>query len=132
MTLAFQISHNPGSQGRICDPSHPISIMIKHLTPSELVPRLRNRSVQLVDVRESFEVQLCRIEGSIHIPLRQLAYSDNLPLDKETDVVCYCHHGVRSLQSAMFLLSKGFKSVYNLTGGIHNWALDVDPGMATY
>jgi rhodanese-related sulfurtransferase len=106
--------------------------MIKNLTPKELASIKDQGDIQIVDVREYFEVNLCRIDGAIHIPLRQLVSSVSLPLEKEKKIVCYCHHGVRSLQSAMYLISKGFKRVYNLSGGIHHWALEVDPSMATY
>ncbi len=53
-------------------------------------------------------------------------------LDPERPVVCICHHGARSMQVAAFLERAGFEQVINLTGGIHGWALQVDPTMPTY
>ena len=53
-------------------------------------------------------------------------------LDPERPVVCICHHGARSMQVGAFLERAGFGQVINLTGGIHAWALQVDPGMPTY
>jgi len=55
---------------------------------------------------------------------------DTLPQD--APIVCICHHGGRSMQVAMFLASRGYENVINLTGGVHRWAQDVEPGMATY
>jgi rhodanese-related sulfurtransferase len=36
------------------------------------------------------------------------------------------------MRVAQFLESNGFTHVTNLTGGVHAWALQVDPAMATY
>lgn len=85
----------------------------------------------LVDVRETWELEQCKIEPSLHIPmgeipksLRQLEF--NLP------IIVYCHHGLRSMQVANYLTGQGFIHVINLDGGINAWAQDVDPDMATY
>ena len=53
---------------------------------------------------------------------------NELPHDR--DIVLLCHHGMRSLQVANFLHSKGLSRLYNLSGGIAAWAADVDPAMA--
>jgi rhodanese-related sulfurtransferase len=53
-------------------------------------------------------------------------------LDPDLPVVCICHHGARSMQVAGFLEQNGFADVSNLTGGVHAWALQVDPKMPTY
>jgi rhodanese-related sulfurtransferase len=53
-------------------------------------------------------------------------------LDPAAPLVCICHHGARSLQVAAFLEQHGFTDVSNLSGGVHAWAQQVDPAMATY
>ena len=53
-------------------------------------------------------------------------------LDPERPLVCVCHHGGRSMQVAIFLERNGFPDVYNLSGGVDAWALEVDPKMARY
>ncbi len=53
-------------------------------------------------------------------------------LDAEADIVVICHHGVRSMQVAMYLENNGFGSVRNLTGGVDAWAHEVDPSMPKY
>ena len=55
-----------------------------------------------------------------------------LELDVEHTIVCICHHGVRSMQVALFLEQNGFDKVSNLTGGVHAWAQQVDSTMPTY
>lgn len=53
-------------------------------------------------------------------------------LDPERPLVCVCHHGGRSMQVAIFLERNGFSNVFNLSGGVDAWALQVDNTMARY
>jgi rhodanese-related sulfurtransferase len=53
-------------------------------------------------------------------------------LDRGRQIVCICHHGIRSYQVARFLEHQGFARVVNLEGGVAAWARDVDPSMPTY
>ncbi|MFZ2854789.1 MAG: rhodanese-like domain-containing protein [Rhodocyclaceae bacterium] len=85
----------------------------------------------LLDVRESWEYELCHLPGSTPMPMSTVP-ARLQELDDEADVVVICHHGVRSLQVAMFLENDGFLSIYNLAGGVDAWARDVDPGMRQY
>ncbi|MFA9440901.1 rhodanese-like domain-containing protein [Uliginosibacterium sp. sgz301328] len=85
----------------------------------------------LLDVREPSEFAVCAIEGATLIPMGTIpARSEEL--DPEQPIVCICHHGMRSAQVAMFLSQRGFSDLYNLTGGVHAWATQVDPAMPTY
>ncbi|MHB8454388.1 MAG: rhodanese-like domain-containing protein [Acidiferrobacterales bacterium] len=85
----------------------------------------------LLDVRESWEVRLCALDGAIHIPMGQIpARCDEL--DPACDIVVICHHGVRSYQVAHFLDHQGFGNVYNLSGGINAWAHEIDQAMRKY
>jgi rhodanese-related sulfurtransferase len=85
----------------------------------------------VVDVREAWEFERCRIEGSLPIPLAQLpAKRPELPANRE--LVLVCHRGFRSQQAAMWLAQNGFANVHNLRGGVEAWALEVDPAMPRY
>ncbi|MGC3962341.1 MAG: rhodanese-like domain-containing protein [Rhodocyclaceae bacterium] len=85
----------------------------------------------LLDVREPYEFAVCAIEGAMLIPMGTIpARSEEL--DPEQPTVCICHHGMRSAQVAMFLSQRGFTDLYNLSGGVHAWATQVDPAMPTY
>jgi rhodanese-related sulfurtransferase len=85
----------------------------------------------LLDVREPWEYELCHLAGSISIPMNTVpAHLDKLDVD--ADVVVICHHGMRSMQVAMFLEQNGFSSIYNLVAGVNAWAHDVDPAMSKY
>lgn len=102
------------------------------LTPRELAERLASgEELSLLDVREREELEICRLEGALHIPLGELAARVG-ELDPERPVVCICHHGLRSASVAGLLESREFEGVYNLTGGLDRWACDVDPDMARY
>ncbi|MBL9029778.1 MAG: hypothetical protein JNK42_04860 [Caedimonas sp.] len=84
-----------------------------------------------LDVREPWELDIARIEGARHIPLGSLENRwDELPQDEW--IICYCHHGVRSLRACHLLKEKGFAKVVSLRGGIHRWAEEADKTMPTY
>jgi rhodanese-related sulfurtransferase len=102
------------------------------IDPAELQSRLSaGLPVALLDVREGWEREICAIADSAHVPLGQLAARiAELPADR--DLVVYCHHGGRSLQAAMWLRRQGFARAASLAGGIEEWALTMEPGLARY
>lgn len=85
----------------------------------------------LIDVREPHEYQICKIEGSVLIPLGDLTARVG-ELDPTVEVVMQCRSGVRSGKAAAFLRERGFRSVHNLTGGILAWIDQVDPSQPKY
>ena len=85
----------------------------------------------LLDVREPWEFQTCRIEESRNVPMREVPASLG-ELDGAGEIVVICHHGARSLRVALFLKSRGHGRVYNLAGGVDAWARNVDPAMPVY
>jgi len=85
----------------------------------------------VLDVREPYEVAICRIPGSWEIPLGDIPLRfAEVPEDQ--DVVVYCKLGGRSAQAVEFLQAQGFTRVKNLAGGILRWIDDVDPSQAKY
>ncbi len=85
----------------------------------------------LLDVREPWEYQTCRIEGSTLAPMNTIPARAR-ELDPETETVVICHHGMRSLQVGLFLERNGFSNLYNLQGGVNAWADQVEPAMPRY
>jgi rhodanese-related sulfurtransferase len=84
----------------------------------------------LLDVREPHEIEICRIEGSVNIPLQSVTTrSEELLADKQ--IVVMCHHGGRSARATAWLREHGFDAV-NLEGGIDEWAMCIEPDMARY
>lgn len=85
----------------------------------------------LLDVREPWEFETCKIEGSQSLPMRSIPQR-LAELDAGAEIVTICHHGMRSQQVAAFLEQNGFRQLYNLQGGVAAWAAQVDPKMPTY
>lgn len=88
--------------------------------------------IVLVDVREAHEKAISDIGGQL-IPLSRFE-TDYAKLEpqKEQSIVLYCRSGGRSGQAANFLVSKGFKNVTNVLGGINKWAAEIDTKLPTY
>jgi len=102
------------------------------ITAADLSARLAQAAPPLlVDVREPYEVQICSIAGSLHIPLGSLRDRIDEP-DSSREIVTVCHLGVRSFLALEILKAAGFPSVRSLKGGVEAWANQVDPGMARY
>ncbi len=106
--------------------------MIARIDPQELREWLRSgKDFQLLDVREPWEFEVVRLPQSVLIPLGRLS-GRFAELDRGKTTVTLCHHGVRSLQAAAFLVSQGFTDVRNLTGGIDAYALEADSQVSRY
>ena len=91
----------------------------------------RGDKLFLVDVREQWEYDLCRIAGAKLIPLGTLPANLNTLLDAD-EVICYCHHGIRSLDAAVWLRQQGVESPKSMAGGIERWSVEVDPNVPRY
>ena len=107
---------------------------MNHLTAPELAAWLCDPARPpplLLDVRENWEFATCKIDGASQIPMNTIPARLH-ELDEDAEIVCICHHGVRSMSVAAFLERNGFGKLFNLTGGIHAWAVQVDPAMPTY
>jgi rhodanese-related sulfurtransferase len=89
------------------------------------------RELAVLDVREPEEHQICRIEGSRLVPLRELPERLD-DLDRETLTVVHCHHGPRSAHAVAYLRRQGFSRATNLGGGIDAWSLYIDPAVPRY
>lgn len=102
------------------------------MSVQELKQRLEKENKPfLLDVREPHEYSLAKIEGSVLIPLGTLPVSLD-KLDRNAEIVAYCHHGMRSGDAVGFLLQQGFTNVKNLVGGIDAWSVQIDPSIPRY
>jgi len=86
----------------------------------------------LLDVREPWEFQAAQIEGSMHMPMGEVAARAHQELDPDARIVVVCHRGVRSLNVTHWLRQQGFESVQSMRGGIDAWSRQVDPKVPTY
>ena len=104
---------------------------MREFSADELKQHLESQSPFLLDVRQPWEYDVCRLENSTLIPMGQIPAHVN-ELDKDRETVVICHHGIRSRQVARYLEQAGFSNVINLKGGVNAWAKLVNAEMATY
>lgn len=84
-----------------------------------------------VDVREPWEYEVSRVEGSTLIPLQQVpANLEKFQGAKE--VIVFCHHGRRSLNAVAWLRSQGISNARSMAGGIDRWSVEIDPSVPRY
>jgi rhodanese-related sulfurtransferase len=85
----------------------------------------------VLDVREANELDICQLEGALHIPMAFIpAQIDDVPTGEP--VVVMCHHGSRSMMVVNFLRKAGRNNVFNLDGGIDAWARQIDGSIQLY
>ena len=85
----------------------------------------------VLDVRNPNEFQICRIPGTVFLPLPELP-NRFAEVPKDREVIVHCKSGMRSAKAIEFLKSQGYTKLVNLSGGILAWAEKVDPGMPKY
>lgn len=104
----------------------------KTMSPAELSEKIKNgEKVRLIDVREPEEFALARIADAELLPLSEFqSWSGKLNPDEE--IVFMCHHGVRSANVCNYLAQSGFQNLWNLSGGIDAWTLEVDRTVPRY
>jgi rhodanese-related sulfurtransferase len=97
--------------------------MIKEIDVQELKAKLdKGENFQFIDCREQEEWNDGHINGATLVPLSELQerYEFMMP-EKNKQIVLQCRSGKRSMNAAMFLLSKGYTDLINLEGGILAW-----------
>ncbi len=113
-------------------PKKETTAMVKGINVQELKNWIdTKKDFQLIDVRETYEYDICNLKGEL-VPLNTiLNYREKISKDKP--VVVQCRSGVRSANAIKVLQSQfGFDNLLNLEGGILAWAREIDPSMPTY
>lgn len=101
------------------------------VTVHDLKRALDEGSATVVDVREPWEADVAKIEGTLLVPLSVFAaQAKELPRDKP--ILIHCHHGGRSMQATQWLRRNGFDRVSNVAGGIDAWSREIDPAVPRY
>jgi adenylyltransferase/sulfurtransferase len=102
------------------------------ITVKELKAKLdRKENFRLIDVREPYEWDICRIPGATLIPLGQLPARLS-ELDSADEIVLQCKVGGRSARALHLLQEAGFSKLWNVEGGINAWAEQVDTSVPKY
>ena len=89
-----------------------------------------SKDFELLDVRETNETVICKLDPAIHIPMMSIPKRLK-ELNNKKDIIVMCHSGVRSMQVCFFLNQNGYNAI-NLNGGIDAWAKEIDPTMKRY
>lgn len=113
--------------------------MIAQVRPLQLAQWIaRNRGDKtgiVLDVREPAEWRTASVMAAdftlLEMPMNSVPARLN-ELDPDTPIACLCHHGVRSMQVASFLLNRGFSCVANIAGGIDAWSNELDNSIPRY
>ncbi len=102
------------------------------ITPEQLKRRIdAGENLFVLDVRNPNEFAICRIPGTVLVPLLELP-SRFAEVPKDREVIVHCKSGMRSAKAIEFLKAQGYTRLVNLTGGVLGWAEKVDPGMPKY
>jgi rhodanese-related sulfurtransferase len=105
---------------------------VREISAPELKARRdRGERLQVVDVREAWELQLASIPDVVHVPMNQVPTRIS-ELSRDAETIVMCHAGARSLRVAHFLANQGFTNVANLAGGIAAWSEQVDATVPQY
>jgi rhodanese-related sulfurtransferase len=92
----------------------------KSLTPADAAAALGRRELQVIDVREAAEVAHQRVEGAMHIPLRELPRRLG-EIDRTQRVAFLCRSGSRSAVATRVAANVGVDAV-NVRGGVLAWS----------
>jgi rhodanese-related sulfurtransferase len=114
--------------------------MIPEISVNDLSEKLKSEdSFILLDVREPMELDMAEItDNRLEVtPMSRLAQEGVDALSesaKSKDSVIYvmCHHGNRSAQVTAWLAQQGWKNVFNVRGGIHEYAQRIDNTIGFY
>ena len=114
--------------------------MLPEITVTELSEKLKSHDeFILLDVRELHELNYARLtDRRLEVtPLSQLAREGTNALSesaqaKDSTIYVMCHHGNRSSQVTAWLAQQGWKNVFNVRGGIDEYAQKVDQSVGFY
>lgn len=90
------------------------------VTTEQTQAALAADSAQVIDVRETYEWEAGRIDGTLHIELERLAANAG-KIDTDRPVIFHCRVGARSAMAAQAFRGIGIDA-YSMAGGIQRWA----------
>lgn len=82
------------------------------------------KKIDIIDVREEFEVATGKIPGAVHIPIGAIEFRMR-ELDKSKEYIIVCHSGARSAAVTRFLEGHGFNAT-NMSGGMVEWEGEIE------
>src|SRR5882757_1377006 len=110
------------------DQGDPDEVTVQEMKKALDDPKL---GIKLIDVRETFEYEIAKVEGVPLLPMSELQ-SRFTELDPNTHHYLLCKVGARSHSAMEFLREQGFKYVKNVKGGINAWSTEIDRSVPRY
>lgn len=103
----------------------------KHLEPKEFLEMMENDDVVILDGRTNYEYDLGHFRNAIRPEVESFRefpewIRKNLERYKDKKILTYCTGGIRCEKLSGFMMQEGFKNIYQLHGGIVNYAKDKD------
>ncbi len=100
-----------------------------NITPGDADALLQNGSgLVIIDIRTPQEYQSGHLEGALNIDYYSDEFLDTLKsLDRNSTYIIYCRRGIRGGAALGMMRDMGFKDVYNILGGLAQWAQDGRP-----
>jgi rhodanese-related sulfurtransferase len=90
------------------------------ITVEDLHQMLEDKDFMLVNVHIPFEGELPGTDA--HIPYNEIEkYADQLPEDKNAEIVLYCRSGGMSAAASETLIEMGYTNVFDVPGGMIAW-----------
>jgi rhodanese-related sulfurtransferase len=102
------------------------------ISPAAASTLLKENKARFIDVREPWEFATAQIAGSVPMPMGDVPARAHQELDPDERLVILCHHGVRSMNTTVWLRNQGFEQAQSLRGGIEAWSSEVDPAVPRY
>ena len=114
--------------------------MLPEITVSELSEKLNSEATFiLLDVRELHELDYATLTDTrLEVtPMSRLAREGTKALSdsaqvQDATIYVMCHHGNRSAQVTAWLAQQGWMNVFNVRGGIDEYARNVDQSVGFY
>lgn len=88
--------------------------------------------LMLIDCREPQEHEVVKLSAAVLIPMQEIPSRREQIVSREGRVIVYCHHGMRSANTAQWLRANGVPEAQSMAGGIDQWALEIDPSLPRY
>ena len=97
---------------------------VKNINQAEFQKLQADKNTIVIDVRTPEEIKQGYIKGTTQfIDINGANFDAKInSLDKNKTYLMVCHSGGRSSKAAKIMISKGFKKVYNLSGGVSGWS----------
>ncbi len=97
----------------------------KYIKPKDWDKITNNKEFMVIDTRNKFEINIGSFINSLNpktTSFREFPKKFNdLKIDKKTKIAMFCTGGIRCEKASSFLISKGYKNIYQLDGGILNY-----------